>query len=164
MGFDTFSLAFLHFFSPILFLLGWYTSFREGRIIYFAFYDVCKNQEAGAIMSFHFFTFVFVRRNKGIAEGGKERLTLLLSYRKTKQASALLYSTRYSTLAVSLLDYERDNSFGGKMKYFGITLQSSMNEKKTINTRNSRSRTGVSKYNNTPRNVFCQKYNSSQFE
>ena len=77
-----------------------------------------------------------------IAEGGKERLTLLLSYRKTKQASALLYSTRYSTLAVSLLDYERDNSFGGKMKYFGITLQSSMNEKKTINTRNSRSRTG----------------------
>jgi hypothetical protein len=70
VSFDTYSLAFLHFFI-ILFLPGWYTSFREGRIIDFAFYDVCKNQEAGAIMSFHFLHFSSFgeNRHRGRREG-----------------------------------------------------------------------------------------------
>jgi len=96
VGFDTYSLAFLHFFFfPILFLPGWYTSFREGRIINFAFYHVCKNQEAGAIMSFHFLHFSSFGENR---HGGKERLTLLLSYRekKTSECVSLQHEILYT--------------------------------------------------------------------
>lgn len=62
------------------------------------------------------------------------------------------------------LYYERDCLSDSQIEDFGITLRSSKNGNNNSYTRSFVSEQGVSNPNNTPRNVFCQKYNSSQFE
>jgi len=101
VGFDTYSLAFLHFFSFQLsfYLVGTLHLGKEGSST-LLFTMFAKNQEAGAIMSFHFLHLSSFGENNGIVEGGKERLTLLLSYKKDKREAFLFttYSIAQDTL------------------------------------------------------------------
>lgn len=62
------------------------------------------------------------------------------------------------------LDYEQDCLSDSQNEYFGITLRSSKSGNNNSYTRSFVSEQGVSNPNNTPRNVFCQKHNSSQLE
>lgn len=80
VGFDTYSLAFLHFFSFqfSFYLVGTLHLGKEGSsTLLFMMFAKTKRQARLCLFTF----YISLRLAKiGIVEGGKERLTLLLSY------------------------------------------------------------------------------------